>query len=136
VVRRPLARCAAVSVRVRLGRVAWTLGAVILALALAYGCLMLGVAALGNLGCEHESRDSNFGEFSWQRWPPGWRCTYNEETNGVDEIDDTGWVPTVYVLGLTAGGAVLVATCRRLWQRDDRPPPDAATLTRRLLGER
>jgi hypothetical protein len=89
---------------------------------------VLGIAAvreLGDLGCEHETSDSNYGELSWSALPFGPVCTWTIEVNDVDDRDGPSILGSIWVLGVLAGPAVYVLLGRPLRQQQS----DQATLT-------
>ena len=81
---------------------------------------VLGIAAtqeLGDLGCEHETGDSNYGELSWSVVPFGPVCTWAIEANGIDDRDGPSLAGSIWILGVLAGPAVYIGLRR---QQSDR----------------
>ena len=76
--------------------------------------LVLGVgwvtllSVLGNLACPHETSDSNYGTLRWSLIPPGSKCVWTEERNGLEDEDGPGLTGTAYVSAMAVGAALVV----------------------------
>ena len=99
-----------------LGRFFWlvaaalTIGAFIIVMLVGLaGLALIGVS--GDLGCELQGSDSNYGALSWSVVPPGPVCTYTQAENGVDEVDGPAsttslWILSLLGLGIASGWSV------------------------------
>jgi hypothetical protein len=66
---------------------------------------LLGVTAIwarawvGDLGCEANQGDSNYGELQWSMLPPGPKCVFTEEANGYAATEGPSPAWSVWFLG-------------------------------------
>ena len=72
-----------------------------------------GVEWMGDLGCEANVGDSNYGAHGWSTLPPGPTCTYTQRMNGFDRVDGPTPVMSIWLLGLALGAIVCLALVRR-----------------------
>ena len=94
---------------------------------------MIGLAGVGllygaflvfidDLACPTQGADSNWGQLSWSFMPPGPRCTWTQEMNGINRIQGPGPVMSVWLLVLIGLTIVLVR-----WSRSARVSHEAST---------
>jgi hypothetical protein len=88
-----------------------------------YGLLLQFV---GDLACPTPGRDSDWGSLSWSILPPGPRCTWTEELNGIDRADGPGPVMTAWLVTL-ALAAVVERRANRWWKEAEREADGQAT---------
>ena len=77
-----------------------------------YGLLLQFV---GDMACPTPGRDSEWGTLSWSVLPPGPRCTWTEELNGIDRVEGPGPVMTAWLLTL-AVAVVVERRTNRWWK--------------------
>jgi hypothetical protein len=77
---------------------------------LAYAAL---ITFLGDVGCEHEVGDSNYGEFSWSVFPPGPVCTWTPRLHGFSEKQGPTVVTSVWLVTLVVLGWLAIRSIRR-----------------------
>lgn len=74
------------------------------------------------LTCPTPGMDSNWGELSWSVLPPGPRCTWSEELNGITRVEGPGPVMSVWLASLVILTVSLGRVYRRAFPRwTDRP---------------
>ena len=81
-----------------------------------YGLLLQFV---GDQACPTPGRDSDWGSLSWSVLPPGPRCTWTEELNGVDRVEGPGPVMSIWLVTL-ALGLVVERRAHRWWRIAER----------------
>lgn len=107
--------------QLRKRQVVWTLVflfTVSLALiGVAYG---LFVEYADGLTCPTPGADSNWGELSWSVLPPGPRCTWSEELNGIDRVEGPGPVMSSWIVAVAGLSVGLMRAHRRTFPVTDR----------------
>ena len=102
-------------------QVGWTL---LFLFTVALALIGIGYAMLlGDLtACPTPGQNSNWGEFSWSALPPGPRCTFTLEANGLNRVDGPGLGMSIWLATLIALAVVLCRTWRRTFPlASDRP---------------
>lgn len=95
-------------------QVAWTL-LFLFTVALALVGIAYAVLLNDVLACPTPGRDSEWGRLSWWVLPPGPRCTFTEELNGVDRVDGPGPGMSIWLAALATFALVLVRGYRRMF---------------------
>lgn len=91
-------------------RSVFTVWALILLLGL--GFIALSVF-LRDLGCEHATGDSRYGDYSWGWFPKfGPRCEWTEARHGVADVREPSGLGTVW-LAVVIGGYIWLLRARR-----------------------
>lgn len=102
-------------------QVAWTLlflfTVALTLIGIAYAMLLDDV-----LACPTPGADSNWGRLSWSVLPPGPRCTWTEELNGIDRVEGPGPGMSIWLAVLGTLAVVLARAYRRTFPlATDRP---------------
>lgn len=59
---------------------------------------------------EDGPEESNYGEAEWAWFPIGTTCTWTEQDNGFDRVEEPGWAPTILIAVMVATGLGLLLT--------------------------
>jgi len=98
--------------RLRERQVLWTL-----LFLFTVGLALVGIAYAMVLddffACPTPGADSDWGRLSWSVFPPGPRCTFTEELNGIDRVDGPGPGMSIWLVVLAALTVVLAREYRR-----------------------
>lgn len=90
-----------------------------------FGALAMGLGAVavvelgGGVFCERANSDSNYGEMEWSLLPPGPRCRWTEEFNGVDTAEGPGPLMSVWLAAVVGLGGLAVWAVRRVPRRPE-----------------
>ena len=85
-----------------------------------FGALTLGLGAIAvleldaGLLCERAGSDANYGQVEWSLLPPGPRCRWTEEINGVDAVEEPGPLTSIWLAALVGLGLPVVWAIRRV----------------------
>ena len=84
------------------------------------------VTTMGDLACEADTGDSNYGEMQWSFAPPGPHCVWTDEINGFAASTRpspiwSAWLMTVVVLGCLTARQLAVALRTRTPRRTTQP---------------
>ncbi len=93
-------------------QVAWTL-LFLFTVALALVGVAYAMLLDDLLACPTPGADSNWGSLSWSVLPPGPRCTFTEELNGMDLVEGPGPGMSIWLAALVTLAVVLAREFRR-----------------------